>query len=316
MEALTTTQPLTAYDVTDDVRGIKTAFVNVFFIGHPGQGNPWVLVDAGLPGYADAIRQKAESLFGDDNPPRAIVLTHGHGDHVGSLENLLENWQVPVYAHRLEHPYLTGKAGYPPPDPGIGGGLMAYMSWIFPTKPIDINTNLRPVPDSGTIRELPGWRFLHTPGHAPGHVSLFRDSDRTLIAGDAFVTTNQNSAYAVATQKIEVHGPPAYFTIDWEAARHSVEKLAGLHPAAVGTGHGQAVRGLDLQLELSRLVNNFDKRSIPSKNGRYVKEPVVADENGIVSMPAPTSFYVARAIGIGVLTGLVLAGVGKLVSHK
>jgi glyoxylase-like metal-dependent hydrolase (beta-lactamase superfamily II) len=319
MEALTatntTTQPRSAYDVTDDVRGLKTVFVNLFFVGEPGPGNPWVLIDAGLPGFASQIRQKAEALFGPDNAPKAIVLTHGHADHTGSLETLLKHWPVPVYAHKLERPYLTGKSSYPPQDPGIGGGLMAYMSWVFPNGSIDISQHLRTIPDNGMIPELPDWRVIHTPGHAPGHISLFRNTDRTLIAGDAFVTTNQNSAIAIATQKVELHGPPAYFTYDWQAAEESVKQLAILNPAAVGSGHGQAVHGLDLQLELSRLVNNFDERSIPSR-GRYVKEPAVTDESGIVSMPSPTSLYVARTIGIGVLVGLVAYGLSGLLHRK
>lgn len=96
---------LSAYDVTDDVAGLKTVLVNVFFIGNPGFGNPWVLVDTGVPGQTSAI-----------------VLTHGYFDHTGSLETLLAEWGVPVYAHRLELPYLQGKSHYPPPDPAIGGG--------------------------------------------------------------------------------------------------------------------------------------------------------------------------------------------------
>ena len=52
-------------------------------------------------------------------PPEAIVLTHGHFDHAGSALQLAEYWDVPIYAHRLEMPYLTGKADYPPPDPTI-----------------------------------------------------------------------------------------------------------------------------------------------------------------------------------------------------
>ena len=135
------------------------------------------------------------------------------------------------------------------------------------------------------------------PVHAPGRVSLFRAKDRTLIAGDAFVTTNQNSLSAVINQTEEVHGPPAYFTCDWAAAEASVKKLALLNPLNVGTGYGVSMHGPDLQLELGRLVSEFRGRSIPS-NDRYVEEAAITDENGIVSMPNPTSFHVARAIGI------------------
>ena len=93
--------------MADDAFGIKTLFVNVYFVGEPGEGNPWVLVDAGLPGYADTIREEATKLYGADHTggdaafrptqPQAIILTHGHGDHIGSLKSLLEEWgDVPV----------------------------------------------------------------------------------------------------------------------------------------------------------------------------------------------------------------------------
>ena len=300
----------TPYDVTHDVAGLKTLFVNVFFIGEPGTGNPWVLVDTGFMGYANSIKKRAEELFGSGNQPKAIVLTHGHADHVGTLHTLLKEWDVPVYAHRLELPYLTGKSSYPPPDPAIGGGGMAYMSWVFPIGPMDFGDKIQPIADNGIIPELPGWRAIHTPGHAPGHISLFRDKDRTLIAGDAFVTTNQNALTAIATQREEFHGPPAYFTCDWDAAKKSVLKLNNLNPSAAGTGHGISVRGLDLELGLNRLAHDFEARSIPSSDGRYVKQPAVTDESGVVSMPTPTSFHVARFLGLGVVAGLVLYLIG------
>ncbi len=298
------------YDVTHDVAGLKTLFVNVFFIGDArrgdaGQGNPWVLVDAGLPGYAGQIKKRAEQLFGVGNKPQAIVLTHGHFDHTGSLKTLLREWDVPVYAHRLEMPYLTGKSSYPPPDPAIGGGAMAYSSFLFPIGPDDFGDRIKALPDNGEIAELPDWRAIHTPGHAPGHISLFRDKDRTLIAGDAFVTTNQNALTAVATQRQEFHGPPAYFTCDWEAARKSVLKLNNLNPLAIGTGHGVSVQGLDAGLGLNRLAHDFDARSIPSE-GRYVKQAAVTDENGIVDMPTPVSFHAARIVTLSAVVGLAL----------
>ncbi len=304
----------TPYDVAVDVFGIKTLFVNVFYIGTPGPGSAWVLVDAGFYGYADAIQKRAETLFGPNNPPQAVVLTHGHADHVGSLRPLLKRWgNVPVYAHPLERPYLTGISSYPPPDPAIGGGGMSLLSWVFPIGPHDFSEVLQPVAASGKFNELPGWRAVHTPGHAPGHISLFRDKDRTLLAGDAFVTTNQNSLAAVIKQTEGIHGPPAYFTCNWPAAEQSVKKLALLNPLKAGTGHGVSMHGLDLQLELGRLVSEFRQRAIPSEGGRYVRQAAVTDENGIIDMPAPTSFRVARALGIGLAVGLVWGLVRRMV---
>ena len=76
-----------------------------------------MLVDAALSIGARQIIETAAERFGRDSRPSAIILTHGHFDHVGALHALLDAWQVPVYAHHMELPYLTGRADYPPPDP-------------------------------------------------------------------------------------------------------------------------------------------------------------------------------------------------------
>lgn len=68
---------------------------------------------------------------------------------------------------------------------------------------------------------MPGWQWLHTPCHTPGHIPLLRLSDRTLIAGDAFIITGQESVYEVIMQTAEMHGPTRYFTPDREAAGDS-----------------------------------------------------------------------------------------------
>ena len=84
---------------------------------------------------------------------------------------------------------------------------------------------LKSLPEDGSVPGMPGWRWIHTPGHSVGHVSFWRESDRTIIAGDAFVTTDQESAYAVAIQKAQMHGPPMYYTVEWDKAKSSVESL-------------------------------------------------------------------------------------------
>ena len=146
---------------------------------------------------------------------------------------------VPVFAHPLERPYLTGRSPYPPPDPLSGGGSMSLLSRLYPRGPINVGDRLEFLQEDGYIPFAPSWRWIMTPGHSPGHISLFRDADRTLIAGDAVVTTKQESLIAVATQRREIHGPPSYFTQDWGAAGDSVGRLAALEPEVLATGHGE-----------------------------------------------------------------------------
>jgi glyoxylase-like metal-dependent hydrolase (beta-lactamase superfamily II) len=256
-------------DVAPDVKGVRILFVNVFAVG---DSRGWTLIDAGLYGSAGRIRHWAAEHFGD-SAPHAIVLTHAHFDHVGALDTLAEEWNVPVYVHPEELPYVTGERAYPPPDPSVGGGLMARMASIYPRKPIDLSTRVMELPADGTLPTMPGWQTIHTPGHTAGHVSFFRPGDRTLIVGDAFCTTKQESFFAVASQQPELHGPPAYFTTDWEAARASVQKLAALDPAFMAPGHGQPVKGEEVARQLRELADRFDEIARPA-HGRYVEHPV------------------------------------------
>jgi glyoxylase-like metal-dependent hydrolase (beta-lactamase superfamily II) len=273
-----------AVQFTDVARGVaflRCAMVNVAAIG---ESSRWILLDAGLPGYADTIRRAAESRFGGGTRPSAIVLTHGHFDHVGSLQELLEGWDVPVLAHRLELPYLTGRSSYPPPDPLVGRGSMSLISRLYPRGPIDITGRVDVLPSDGSVPALPGWRWIHTPGHTPGHVSLFRDEDRCLLAGDAVVTTKQESLSAVLTQRVEMHGPPAYFTQDWSGARDSVQQLAALAPETLVAGHGQPMSGETMRTRLNELAGHFDQRERP-RYGRYAAQAAVADDTGTVILP-------------------------------
>ena len=295
---MTTTMP---FEAAEDVFFIRTLVVNLFFI-RAGRG--WVLVDAGIGGHATRIRAAARALTGSDAPPASIVLTHGHFDHVGSLEELLDRWNCPVYAHALERPYLTGLSPYPPPDPLVGRGLMALMSRLYPRGPIDIRTHLETLPEGGAVPGLPDWRWIHTPGHTAGHVSLFRERDRTLIAGDAVTTTKQESLMAVATERRELHGPPAYFTQDWAAAGGSVQALAALNPEVLASGHGQPQRGSTMRDELRSLASRFERDEVPSV-GRYAGHPAVTDERGIVSLP-PDPLPKVMA-GVAVAAALTLA---------
>jgi glyoxylase-like metal-dependent hydrolase (beta-lactamase superfamily II) len=253
-------------EVRSDVAYYTNQIVNVIFIGTPQH---WVLVDAGMPKSADDIRLAAEDRFGPNAKPAAIILTHGHFDHVGSIVRLLELWNVPVYAHPLEFPFLTDEQAYPEPDTTVEGGMLAKISSIYPNEPVNIKPVLRPLPEDMTVPELPGWQWIHVPGHAPGQIALFRDSDKTLISADAFITVKQDAMYNVLVQKKEVCGPPVYLTTDWQAARNSVKKLQALQPQVVVPGHGTAMEGHELTEGLNKLVENFDELAIPDY-GKFV----------------------------------------------
>ncbi|WP_158827938.1 MBL fold metallo-hydrolase [Mucilaginibacter lacusdianchii] len=297
------------FDVAPGVWGMRIVFTNIYMIaiGH-GQ---WVLVDAGLHGFAPRIQRMAAELFGENNPPEAIILTHGHFDHVGALKKLLEDWDVPVYAHPLEIPYLTGQSAYPPPDPTVGGGMMSALSVLYPKKPIDIGDKAFILNENGSLPFLSDWTYIFTPGHSPGHISLFRSSDKVLIAGDAFVTTKQESAFSVAKQKKLVSGPPKYFTTDWVAAAASVKKLRALHPAIAATGHGKPMSGKELTEGLNYLVNHFDEIAIPD-TGRYVKESAKANRRGVLYVP-PRPFSPVLAASVA---GLVALGLYTIVKQS
>jgi glyoxylase-like metal-dependent hydrolase (beta-lactamase superfamily II) len=292
----TTTQEKTAakiFNVAPGVWGMKDIFVNFYMVANQVD-NTWVLVDAGLKTSAPKIRAMARELFGENSKPSAIVLTHGHFDHIGSLRSIAEEWDVPVYAHYLEMPYLAGKSSYPSPDPTVGGGIMPVVSVVFPRGPINIWNRLNILNEGDSLPNLPEWKFFHTPGHAPGHISLFREADKVLIAGDAIITTNQQSALSIMFQKKQLCGPPKYFTYDWQLAKQSVKVLMDLEPEIVATGHGKPMQGSEMREALHDLYNNFNKEAVP-EGGRYTDDPAVADATGFVYIP-PVRFNKRKAV--------------------
>lgn len=254
--------------VKADIYYYTDQMVNIGFVGHPEKGE-WVLIDAGLPHAASEIKSVVVDRFGKGSKPAAILLTHAHFDHVGGLAALLEEWDVPIYAHSKELPYLRGEKSYPKPDTSVEGGLLAKMANLYPNEPIDLGNAVQALPDDNQVPHLENWKWVHTPGHTPGHVSFYRENDRLLFSGDAFITVRQDSFYRVLMQTAEVNGPPRYYTTDWKAAFESVQKLAELNPEIVVPGHGVSMKGKKLKNGLDRLVEQFADLAIPDY-GKYV----------------------------------------------
>src|SRR5699024_4586165 len=170
---------------------------NIQMVGLSGE--EFVLIDAGMPKSVSTIMKAVEERFGENSRPKAIVLTHGHFDHVGALIELIEHWDVPVYAHPLEIPYITGEKSYPKPDASVEGGLVAKMSPMIPNDPIDIGENAYVLPDNGSVPALQEFKWIHTPSHSPGHVSLFRVIYIELFDAYAFVTVSLTDIYHITT---------------------------------------------------------------------------------------------------------------------
>ncbi len=287
-----------------DVGCLPIVFVNAYFLGRPG--GRWVLVDTGIPGSMEKIQRAAVERFGERSRPEAILLTHGHFDHAGSALELAEEWDVPIHAHALEFPYLTGKSSYPPPDPTIGGAI-AFLSRFMPSRPLDFRGRLRPLHE-GDLEMLPGWDCIDTPGHSPGHVSFFQREDGMLVAGDAFATMDMDSWIELIAKTPELKRAGAPFNFDWSATAASVRKLAALRPKVAACGHGIPINDNNLPARMQGFAASFD----PPQHGRYVASPAVTDETGIVSLPPAPFDPVLAAAAVGLFAVGLTMGAGFL----
>lgn len=299
-------------EIAPGVVCVPTSFVNTYLLGEPG--GPWAVVDTGLRPFASKVIAAAEERFGRDSKPVGIFLTHGHFDHSGSARVLSDHWGVPVYAHRLELPYLTGRSGYPPPDPTVGGAI-AMLSRVLPHDGIDLGGRLRTlvsvasVPDvlddEGPLPGLPGWKWVFTPGHSPGHVAYFRAADRTLIAGDSVATLDMESYLELAIKQQEISTAGAPFICDWEKYAASLQTVADLEPLTLACGHGIPMGGGEVADDLARFARHF----APPAHGRYLPEPALTDERGVDSLPpkpADPFPYLVGALACGVALALAV----------
>lgn len=248
-------------EITDEIEVLDFRIVNAFLVGKQGS-TEWVLIDTGLENSYDFIIERAEARFGKI-PPQAILLTHGHFDHVGSLMELANHWPVPIYVHALEKDFITGEAEYPKADPSSDEGLVAKLSPFLTGLDVDVSYQAEELPEDGTVPGLPRWKWIHTPGHTLGHVSYYKEDEKILIVGDALTTTKQESLLSVLRQDEDIKGPPSYLTSDWEKAFQSVKKIQTLDPNLILPSHGKPIEGEELKSHLNLLINHFNEQAVP-----------------------------------------------------
>ena len=239
-------------------RGVLAS--NVYLIR---SGGSWALIDAAWPGRGQLITAAAESVFGAGTRPASMLLTHIHPDHSGSARDLARFWDLPVWVHPGEMPLAAGtylpEFGNP-----LDRWLIVPLLRLLPRRRVDAMTSAaslagvaRPLDPAGPPPGLPDWRCVAAPGHTPGHAAFFRARDRMLIAGDAVVTVNLNSARALLPGKPGAWGPPRYTTWNWPLAKESVAALARLEPHVLAGGHGRPMTGTGTAARLRALAETL-----------------------------------------------------------
>jgi hydroxyacylglutathione hydrolase len=164
-----------------------------------------------------------------------VALTHVHPDHQGCAKWVCESRKVPLACHGDDVDAMEGRRSVAATDwwlARIFGGL-----WVGPPHKVD-----RVLAEGD---EVAGFRVVHAPGHAPGEVIFFRDSDRVAICGDVV----RNVSYVTGLPG--VRQPPDKLTPDPPLNRRSIHKLAALEPSLILPGHGPAITDID---EFTRFV--------------------------------------------------------------
>ena len=183
-----------------------------------------VLIDAGGRRSARKIRRQL-----GDRKPSALALTHVHADHQGAAHDLcialgLPYWVPERDARSAEDPVVMKAECYPDTPPA----RFFIRLWGGPGHPVD-----RPLYAGD---EVAGFRVVAAPGHSPGHVAFWRESDRALILGDVLANIDQLTGIPGLNE------PKPYLTPDPAENRRSIKTLAQLEPELVLFGHGRPLR--------------------------------------------------------------------------
>ncbi|MED1201735.1 MBL fold metallo-hydrolase [Heyndrickxia acidicola] len=185
--------------------------------------NGLTLIDAGVSSMAKGILKSINDI--QAGPLQRIILTHGHGDHVGAVKTILSKINVPVYAHSIEIPYIEGNLPYP--------GRKKAVELLAPsiTQPLSAD-------NEGRLQPIGSLTPYFTPGHSPGHVAYYHEEDEVLLAGDLFTS-----------KKGKLRKPIPMFTADMREALKSSEVLRVLKPKRLEICHSSAVLNPEAQLD-------------------------------------------------------------------
>jgi glyoxylase-like metal-dependent hydrolase (beta-lactamase superfamily II) len=198
------------------LRGWPPNAINVYLIGD-------VLLDA-------ATRRAEKRILGQIGARRlsAHALTHAHPDHQGSSHAICERLGIPLWCGQGDVPAMETPGGVAGSTPASWATFVQRRFWVGPPHPV-----ARALIEGD---EVAGFTVLETPGHSPGHVAYWRESDRVLILGDVLNDMN------LLTGIPGLHEPPAAFTPDPARNRNSARRLGELRPRLACFGHGPPLR--------------------------------------------------------------------------
>lgn len=189
--------------------------INVYLVGD-------ILVDAATRRAGGRILRQLRG-----RTVQAHALTHAHPDHQGASHEVCQTLGLPLWCGDADADAVEdGRIAERQPDHPLNRIIDRF--WTGPPHPVD--RRLR----EGD--EVAGFRVLDTPGHSAGHISLWRESDRTLICGDVYTNIDTLTGWP------GLHEPKPYFTPDPPRNRASMRRLAELEPALVCFGHGRPLR--------------------------------------------------------------------------
>jgi hydroxyacylglutathione hydrolase len=198
------------------LRGMPPNAINVYLLGD-------VLLDAATRrGERRIMRQIAARKLS------AHALTHAHPDHQGSSHAICERLGIPLWCGQGDVPAMETPGGVAGSSPPTWATFVQRRFWVGPPHPV-----ARALVEGDQVA---GFSVLETPGHSPGHVAYWRESDRVLIVGDVFFNINPLTGIP------GLHEPPAAFTPDPPRNRASARRLGELRPRLACFGHGPPLR--------------------------------------------------------------------------